>query len=119
MAGVATGTAGAVASGPTTGVAVGTLVGVVALLWPSSLGDSSLYAEEQLQTLKEGRIRVRLAEGEPPHRYTLRQTREKLCGDGLAGLRHAMFTTLLFVQGLVYFREKNHLTCRLTGSENE
>ena len=60
MAGVATGTAGAVASGPTTGVAVGTLVGVVALLWPSSLGDSSLYTEEQLQTLKEGRTRVRL-----------------------------------------------------------
>ena len=33
---------------------------MVALLWPSSLGDSSLYTEEQLQTLKEGRIRVRL-----------------------------------------------------------
>ena len=53
-------TAGAVASGTTTGVAAGTLAGVVALLWPSSLGDSSLYTEEQLQTLKEGRIRVRL-----------------------------------------------------------
>ena len=53
-------TAGAVASGPTTGVAAGLLVGVVALLWPSSLGDSSLYTKEQLQTLKEGRIRVRL-----------------------------------------------------------
>ncbi len=60
MGGVATGTAGAVASGTTTGVAVGTLAGVVALLWPSSLGDSSLYTKEQLQTLKEGRIRVRL-----------------------------------------------------------
>ncbi|NNA31639.1 colicin [Pseudomonas lundensis] len=60
LAGVATGTAGAVASGPTTGVAAGLLVGVVALLWPSSLGDSSLYTEEQLQTLKEGRTRVRL-----------------------------------------------------------
>ena len=53
-------TAGAVASGPTTGVAAGLLVGVVALLWPSSLGDSSLYTEEQLQSLKEGRTRVRL-----------------------------------------------------------
>ena len=53
-------TAGAVASGTTTGVAAGTLAGVVALLWPSSLGDSSLYTEEQLQTLKEGRTRVRL-----------------------------------------------------------
>ncbi len=53
-------TAGAVASGATTGVAAGALAGVVALLWPSSLGDSSLYAEEQLQSLKEGRTRVRL-----------------------------------------------------------
>ena len=33
---------------------------MVALLWPSSLGDSSLYTEEQLQSLKEGRTRVRL-----------------------------------------------------------
>ena len=53
-------TAGAVASGATTGVAAGTLAGVVALLWPSSLGDSSLYTEEQLKSLKEGRTRVRL-----------------------------------------------------------
>lgn len=52
--------ADAVASGATTGVAAGALVGVVALLWPSSLGDSSLYTEEQLQSLKEGRTRVRL-----------------------------------------------------------
>lgn len=53
-------TAGAVASGATTGVAAGALAGVVALLWPSSLGDSSLYTEEQLKSLKEGRTRVRL-----------------------------------------------------------
>ena len=53
-------TAGAVASGATSGVAAGALAGVVALLWPSSLGDSSLYTEEQLQSLKEGRTRVRL-----------------------------------------------------------
>ena len=33
---------------------------MVALLWPSSLGDSSLYTEDQLQSLKEGRTRVRL-----------------------------------------------------------
>jgi hypothetical protein len=52
--------AGALASGTTTGVAAGALAGVVALLWPSSLGDSSLYTEEQLQSLKEGRTRVRL-----------------------------------------------------------
>ncbi|WP_339546249.1 S-type pyocin domain-containing protein [Pseudomonas sp. RA_35y_Pfl2_P32] len=53
-------TAGAVASGVTSGVVAGALTGVVALLWPSSLGDSSLYTEEQLQSLKEGRTRVRL-----------------------------------------------------------
>ncbi|MDD0969744.1 S-type pyocin domain-containing protein [Pseudomonas aphyarum] len=44
----------------TAGVAAGALVGVVALLWPSSLGDSALYTEEQLQSLKEGRTRVRI-----------------------------------------------------------
>lgn len=44
----------------TTGVAVGALAGMVALLWPSNLGDSSLYSEEQLKSLKEGRTRVRL-----------------------------------------------------------
>ncbi|MFJ3373001.1 S-type pyocin domain-containing protein [Pseudomonas sp. NPDC086251] len=53
-------TAGAVASGASSGVVAGALAGVVALLWPSSLGDSSLYTEEQLQSLKEGRTRVRL-----------------------------------------------------------
>ena len=58
--------AGAVASGATTGVAAGALVGVVALLWPSSLGDSSLYTEEQLQSLKEGRTRVRLTVEQQP-----------------------------------------------------
>ncbi|WP_085710841.1 MULTISPECIES: S-type pyocin domain-containing protein [unclassified Pseudomonas] len=44
----------------TAGVAAGALAGVVALLWPSSLGDSSLYTEEQLQSLKKGRTRVRI-----------------------------------------------------------
>ncbi|MFJ4195987.1 S-type pyocin domain-containing protein [Pseudomonas sp. NPDC089534] len=38
----------------------GTLIGIVALLWPSTLGDSALYTEEQLRTLKQGRTRVRL-----------------------------------------------------------
>ncbi|AKA25142.1 S-type pyocin domain-containing protein [Pseudomonas chlororaphis] len=42
------------------GVAAGALAGVVALLWPSSLGDSSLYTEDQLSSLREGRTRVRL-----------------------------------------------------------
>lgn len=56
-AGAATGATGGVI---TTGVAAGALAGVVALLWPSSLGDSSLYTEEQLQSLKKGRTRVRI-----------------------------------------------------------
>nr|WP_225922844.1 S-type pyocin domain-containing protein [Pseudomonas hamedanensis] len=57
-------TAGAVASGATTGIVGGALTGVVALLWPSSLGDSSLYSEQQLQSLKQARTRVRLHVGQ-------------------------------------------------------
>ncbi|CAI9004230.1 hypothetical protein EMIT048CA2_80161 [Pseudomonas chlororaphis] len=48
------------AGAATGGVVAGALAGVVALLWPSSLGDSALYTPEQLDTLKEGRTRVRL-----------------------------------------------------------
>ncbi|MEW7860061.1 S-type pyocin domain-containing protein [Pseudomonas chlororaphis] len=44
----------------TAGVTAGALAGVVALLWPSSLGDSSLYTDDQLRSLKTGRTRVRL-----------------------------------------------------------
>ncbi len=44
----------------TTGVIAGGLAGIAALLWPSSLGDSSLYTPEQLKALKEGRTRIRL-----------------------------------------------------------
>ncbi|MGY3260608.1 S-type pyocin domain-containing protein [Pseudomonas chlororaphis] len=44
----------------TGGVAAGALAGMVAMLWPSSLGDSALYTPEQLDALKEGRTRVRL-----------------------------------------------------------
>jgi len=47
-------------SAATAGVAAGALAGVVAMLWPSSLGDSALYTPEQLKALKEGRTRVRL-----------------------------------------------------------
>ncbi|WP_415763450.1 S-type pyocin domain-containing protein [Pseudomonas sp. CP4] len=36
------------------------LVGLVALLMPSTLGDSALYTDEQLSTLKQARTRVRL-----------------------------------------------------------
>jgi hypothetical protein len=47
------------ASAVTGGVVAGALLGMVALLWPSSLGDSSLYTEEQLKSLEKGRTRVR------------------------------------------------------------
>ncbi|MEG0558097.1 MAG: S-type pyocin domain-containing protein [Comamonas sp.] len=57
--GVAATVGGSAATGAA-GVAAGALAGVVALLWPSSLGDSSLYTTEQLSTLKQGRTRVRL-----------------------------------------------------------
>ncbi|WP_087694329.1 S-type pyocin domain-containing protein [Pseudomonas sp. PE-S1G-1] len=54
--GLCTAAAGAV----TTGVASSALAGLVALLWPSSLGDSSLYTDEQLHSMKNGRTRLRL-----------------------------------------------------------
>ncbi len=62
--GVATGSAATGIAGGTgvitAGVAAGALAGIVALLWPSGLGDSSLYTEEQLQSLEKARTRVRL-----------------------------------------------------------
>ncbi|MHA3735189.1 S-type pyocin domain-containing protein [Pseudomonas sp. Eth.TT006] len=42
------------------GTATATLAGLVALLMPSSLGDSALYSDEQLRSLKQARTRVRL-----------------------------------------------------------
>ncbi|WP_053150447.1 S-type pyocin domain-containing protein [Pseudomonas sp. P97.38] len=57
LGGTALGTAKA-AAGST--VIAGLLTGLVALLWPSSLGDSSLYSEEQLRNLKQARSRMRL-----------------------------------------------------------
>ncbi len=65
-AGIGTGTAAVTAGAAsstsivTGGVIAGGLAGIVALMWPSSLGDSSLYTKEQLQSLKEGRTRIRL-----------------------------------------------------------
>ncbi|CAH0182496.1 colicin E3/pyocin S6 family cytotoxin [Pseudomonas brassicacearum] len=52
----AAGAAGAV----TAPVAAGALIGLVGLLVPSSLGDGSLYTEEQLRALEQARTRVRL-----------------------------------------------------------
>ncbi|MGF6152440.1 S-type pyocin domain-containing protein [Pseudomonas fluorescens] len=49
---------GATAVGGT--VAAGLLTGLVALLWPSELGDSALYSEEQLRSLEQANSRVRL-----------------------------------------------------------
>lgn len=48
------------AAGLTAGVAAGALAGLVALLWPSPLGDSALYTEEQLRSFQKARSRVRL-----------------------------------------------------------
>lgn len=47
------------AAGGTVGAAL--LTGIVALLWPSSLGDSALYSEDQLRNLKQARSRMRLS----------------------------------------------------------
>jgi len=46
------------AAGSTVGAAL--LTGIIALLWPSSLGDSALYSEGQLRNLKQARSRMRL-----------------------------------------------------------
>ncbi|MBC3385105.1 colicin E3/pyocin S6 family cytotoxin [Pseudomonas sp. SWRI179] len=54
--GVAAGAAGAV----TAPVAAGVLIGLVGLLMPTSLGDGSLYTEEQLRSMEQARTRVRL-----------------------------------------------------------
>ncbi|SDX46410.1 S-type pyocin domain-containing protein [Pseudomonas sp. NFACC08-1] len=52
-------TSTAAAAGGTVGAAL--LTGIVALLWPSSLGDSALYSEDQLRNLKQARSRMRLS----------------------------------------------------------
>lgn len=41
-------------------VASGLLTGLVALAWPSELGDSALYSEEQLRSMQQARSRMRL-----------------------------------------------------------
>ncbi|MBD9464086.1 S-type pyocin domain-containing protein [Pseudomonas sp. Pdm06] len=52
-------TSTAAAAGSTVGAAL--LTGIVALLWPSNLGDSALYSEDQLRDLKQARSRMRLS----------------------------------------------------------
>ncbi|EJM14843.1 putative cytotoxic protein [Pseudomonas sp. GM18] len=60
IAPAATSVAGTGAGVVTAGVAAGALVGLVALLAPSSLGDGALYTDDQLRSLKQARTRVRL-----------------------------------------------------------
>jgi hypothetical protein len=57
LGGSAVSTAGV--AGGTVGAAL--LTGIVALLWPSSLGDSALYSEDQLRNLRQARSRMRLS----------------------------------------------------------
>ncbi|UVM62372.1 colicin E3/pyocin S6 family cytotoxin [Pseudomonas sp. B21-010] len=52
-------TSSAAVAGGTVGAAL--LTGIVALLWPSNLGDSALYSEDQLRDLKQARSRMRLS----------------------------------------------------------
>lgn len=54
----------------------------------------------QIPTAQHHRTHVWLAEREPPNRHTLRQAREKLCRNGLAGLCHAVYATAFFRQSL-------------------
>lgn len=58
LAGPSISTAAAAAGGT---VAAGLLTGIVALIWPSELGDSALYTEEQLRSLEHANSRVRLS----------------------------------------------------------
>ena len=51
---------GAIAAAGASTVGAAFLAGLVALVWPSSLGDSALYSEEQLRSMTRARTRVRL-----------------------------------------------------------
>jgi hypothetical protein len=51
---------GAAAGAITAPVAAGALIGLVGLLAPTNLADGSLYSEEQLRSMEQARIRVRL-----------------------------------------------------------
>lgn len=57
LAGTVTGSAAAAGAGT---VGATFLTGLVGLIWPSSLGDSALYTEEQLRSMARARTRVRL-----------------------------------------------------------
>lgn len=59
LGGSAIGGAPSVAAGAGT-VAAGLMLGIAALIWPSSLGDSALYSDRQLRSRPRARTRVRL-----------------------------------------------------------
>lgn len=59
LGGSAIGEASSVAAGAGT-VAAGLMLGIAALIWPSSLGDSALYSDRQLRSMPRARTRVRL-----------------------------------------------------------
>lgn len=61
LGGVATaGSVGTVATASVSTVGTAFLAGIVALVWPSNLGDSALYSEDQLRSMARARTRVRL-----------------------------------------------------------
>ncbi|WP_347904496.1 S-type pyocin domain-containing protein [Pseudomonas purpurea] len=60
LGGAALGTVTLPSASVVVGVAAGALGWLVTLFWSSSLGDSSLYTQEQLRDLKQARTRVRL-----------------------------------------------------------
>lgn len=57
-------------------------------------------AENHETQAQAHRADVRLAEGEPQSRYSLRQTGKKFCRHGHIGQYAAMPTSVLFVQNL-------------------
>lgn len=61
LGGAATGATASGVAATTGGTMIASgLLGFIALFWPSSLGDSALYTEDQLRSLKQARTRMRL-----------------------------------------------------------
>ena len=61
LGGAATGATASGVGAATGGTMIASgLLGFIALFWPSSLGDSALYTEDQLRSLKQARTRMRL-----------------------------------------------------------
>lgn len=58
--------AGSAIKEASSGVVASSMVGILSILTPTNEGDSALYTEEQLQSLKQARSRVRLRIDEQP-----------------------------------------------------